>query len=797
MVPGALSTKRTRQKVSVLDAALDGTFGADGSFMPIGTTTPRALDLNQDGDTTDPTDVANAYTELRMLVTPCTDNPVGTGVGEADRLFGDAYPLRPGPDDTASQAYKDAKALQDAYDGPVYDARYSELEARESVSKAIREWNNLLLADDGDADTTSYGEALTAYRAIVVDQLITSASTAAEPAHPYGSMGAQGFHSFYDGTTQESLTTLIAGGLNVNTVELADLDDDTTNGILGEIFDASGDLQLDNSGTGGSGVAHTDIDTLGEIADELAAWNTLVKRQEAQIASRDEKGLSTVADDDRLILLKRAQKHVADQLGRLTTLARNNVHDADDNDVVDTGETSAQSNLSAYNTASTRLRGAMSNLKSAVEKFESARTVVSNNLKEADTYLDQLVELRQWELANATDEEKANAKSGVNTNLKNANAQHDTHDELTGGDPDNPASALLDALVKPDTLANGKANPEDDDGLALVNAISKNYEKIQEVADSVPDALDTSAITTRLDGHDTGIGDNADDITDLDGRVSTNETDIAANEADIADLNMELYGPTSSQHSDAVACAEGAGGLVNIANCAAARSRHNEQDIADLDGDVEALGGRVDDNEDAIAMNAEGIAMNAEGIMTNAGNIAMNAEGIMTNMGNIAMNAEGIMTNMGNIAMNAEGIMTNMGNIAANAEGIITNAGNIAMNSEYIMANSGKISSNADAIAANMNSIGQNSAMISDNRNMIGELSDDLGVVRAGVAASMALAGMPAVNGRGIAIGVGSFDGESAFAVGFQIQGEQASFKVGVTSGGGATGASAGVGFNF
>ena len=57
---------------------------------------------------------------------------------------------------------------------------------------------------------------------------------------------------------------------------------------------------------------------------------------------------------------------------------------------------------------------------------------------------------------------------------------------------------------------------------------------------------------------------------------------------------------------------------------------------------------------------------------------------------------------------------------------------------------------------------------------MIGELSDDLGVVRAGVAASMALAGMPAVNGRGIAIGVGSFDGESAFAVGFQIQGEQA-----------------------
>ena len=42
------------------------------------------------------------------------------------------------------------------------------------------------------------------------------------------------------------------------------------------------------------------------------------------------------------------------------------------------------------------------------------------------------------------------------------------------------------------------------------------------------------------------------------------------------------------------------------------------------------------------------------------------------------------------------------------------------------------------------------------------------------VAASMALAGMPAINGRGISIGVGSFDGESAFAVGFQIQSDNA-----------------------
>jgi len=93
--------------------------------------------------------------------------------------------------------------------------------------------------------------------------------------------------------------------------------------------------------------------------------------------------------------------------------------------------------------------------------------------------------------------------------------------------------------------------------------------------------------------------------------------------------------------------------------------------------------------------------------------------------------------------------------------------------------------------------IDSNASAISDNRNRLGELSDDLDVVRAGVAASMALAGMPAINGRGIVIAVGSFHGEPAFAVGFQIQGERASFKIGVTSGGGATGASAGVGINF
>ena len=111
--------------------------------------------------------------------------------------------------------------------------------------------------------------------------------------------------------------------------------------------------------------------------------------------------------------------------------------------------------------------------------------------------------------------------------------------------------------------------------------------------------------------------------------------------------------------------------------------------------------------------------------------------------------------------------------------------------------NKAAIGMNASAIQGLDGRVGSNESSIMSLRSDVGELNEALEVVRAGVAASMALAGMPAINGRGISIGVGSYDGESAFAVGFQIQSDMASFKVGVTSAGGETGASAGVGFQF
>ena len=284
----------------------------------------------------------------------------------------------------------------------------------------------------------------------------------------------------------------------------------------------------------------------------------------------------------------------------------------------------------------------------------------------------------------------------ANDALEKAQMQQTAHAALAG-ESDNPANALLDELLKPATDADG--NPADDDGQALITAISDTYDTAKSAEDTAMDAMNAVEGLGGEDGavamNTAAIMENADNITELDGRVTQNEEDIAGNTTMIGE-NRTMIG----------------------------------------------------ENRTMIGENRAMIVTNAENIMTNASEI-----------------------------MRVEG--------------------RVDANWDAIAANQTAISSNADAIAANMNSIGSNASAIGDNRNMIGELSDDLDVVRAGVAASMALAGMPAINGRGVSLGVGSFDGESAFAVGFQIQGEMASFKVGVTSASGATGASAGVGFQF
>ena len=269
------------------------------------------------------------------------------------------------------------------------------------------------------------------------------------------------------------------------------------------------------------------------------------------------------------------------------------------------------------------------------------------------------------------------------------------------------------------------------------------------------------------------IDTNEADIGALDGRVTVNEDGIAANTTAIAAeataremADTALGGRIDTEETARMAAdaaeesarmaADAAEATARMAADAAEESARMAADAAEATARMSAdtmLGGRID-SEESDRMAADAAEMTAR----------MDADTMLHGM-------------IGAEETARMGADTMLGG--------------------RIDANTSSITSNASAIASNMSSIGSNASAISDNRNMIGELSDDLSVVRAGVAASMALAGMPAINGRGISIGVGSFDGESAFAVGFQLQGEMASFKIGLTSGGGATGASAGVGFQF
>ena len=531
--------------------------------------------------------------------------------------------------------------------------------------------------------------------------------------------------------------------------------------------------------------------------------------------------------------------------------------DSDNDGDIDVKAYSISSRSSKYVTENNKRFTNEQTLRSAVAARVTATEHTAAAFNSPQSFYQQLVARREALKATADNAVTEAQKDGGTASKVLLDAQTAAGDALTAAkdaksaldnlyaDPNDPKVALLNTMSK----------TGGDDGQALLDAVSSNYSSAAEAktdaaaAKTAADAAQSKAdevaeSVAGLTGDDGSVGQNT-------ASIATNAEGIKDNREDIDQLNSDIYGTTASAHDGDAACS--AGGLLNTANCNKAAIAHNANDIADNADGIADLEGRVDDNEDGIADNAENIATNADNISTNAGNIATNAgniaandtaikanaadiatnaDDIMTNAGNIAtnagsieMNAGNIATNAGNIANNAMAIESNdadiavnVDNIAANAGNIVVNAGNIATNATNIEANMGSIATNAGniatnasgiadnmaaiganqgAIAANANSIGSNASAISRNASMIGELSEDLDVVRAGVAASMALAGMPAINGRGISIGVGSYDGESAFAVGFQIQGEQASFKIGVTSSGGETGASAGVGFNF
>lgn len=197
------------------------------------------------------------------------------------------------------------------------------------------------------------------------------------------------------------------------------------------------------------------------------------------------------------------------------------------------------------------------------------------------------------------------------------------------------------------------------------------------------------------------------------------------------------------------------------------------EDGAEEDGPITANTKKLESLDGRVGQNEEDIGTLKEQTDTNTGMIATNAGNISSNASNIAVNASNIVDNRSFISQNAA-TLVNHGAL------IDRNAGHIAVNSERIGANAAAIS--------------MNSGLISDNRHMIGELSSDLDIVRAGVAASIALSRMPSVDGGGISFGAGTYAGEMAYAVGFQVERGFGTFDIGVTSSGGEIGAGVGVG---
>ena len=165
--------------------------------------------------------------------------------------------------------------------------------------------------------------------------------------------------------------------------------------------------------------------------------------------------------------------------------------------------------------------------------------------------------------------------------------------------------------------------------------------------------------------------------------------------------------------------------------------------------------------------------------------------------GQVTVNTAGIATNAADIVLLDGRVTVNEGAIAQNAEDIITNAGNIMENRGMIETNAAGIMTNAGMIAEMGGAINSNTAGIATNAASITTNSNGIRTLRSGVAAAMAMAGMPEIGDRGVAVGAASYDGESAFAVGVHFSGENSRFKAGITSSGGETGISVGAGWGF
>ena len=205
--------------------------------------------------------------------------------------------------------------------------------------------------------------------------------------------------------------------------------------------------------------------------------------------------------------------------------------------------------------------------------------------------------------------------------------------------------------------------------------------------------------------------------------------------------------------------------------------------VSDAAGVIDELRAPVAANTAAIAGHETRISQNEADIVAIDGRVTQNEADIVAIDGRVTQNEADIVALDGRVTDNAADILMNAGHIAENRGMIETNAAGILMNAGMIAEMGGMIGANTTGIAT--------------NRGMIDQNARGVQTLRAGVAASMAMAGMPEIGDRGVSVGAGSYDGETALAVGVHFSGENSRFKIGITSADGETGASVGAGWSF
>ena len=362
---------------------------------------------------------------------------------------------------------------------------------------------------------------------------------------------------------------------------------------------------------------------------------------------------------------------------------------------------------------------------------------------------------------------------------------------------------------------------------ALVNAESDL--SLLMTAETDAETAEAAAEDLRDDAQD--IKDNADaDLVIKEQAVDDAEDNLANAQTpqETQDATEELQQATNARDaSQGVVNNAGAQLVLNqtayndaIADTQTAVNNVFAQDVivADRQDDVEAAIIAVETSEAASlvatneqvaseAYSGENANSPANALLTSLVNDADHAEAIVaavsdtfvateTNADAIAVNEEDIASNTGRIETNETNIATNVTNIATNATDIATNVTNITTNATAI---SNETDARVAADDIHTAAIGINASGINDNAVSIGRLSDELDVVRSGVAATLAVAGMPLAptEGWGAAIGTGYFDGESAVAAGLTFRSDRYNFKFAVGTSGGETTGSAGVSWGF